>query len=80
MTKAPLNPPIKEKTETFEDELLFEDESLPLTEELEETLFEHRRVEADKGQSPMRVDKFLMDHLGDTSRNRIQKAADAGFI
>ena len=42
--------------------------------------FEHRRVVADKGQEPMRVDKFLMEHLRDTSRNRIQKAADAGCI
>lgn len=55
--------------------------SLPLadTEDLEE-LYEHRRVVADAGQNPMRVDKFLMDHLRDTSRNRIQKAAEAGFI
>ena len=29
---------------------------------------------------PIRIDKFLMDHLGDTSRNRIQKAAEAGCI
>jgi len=66
----------------FEDELLPEDEMLSPVEESEggETLYEHRRVVADRGQSPMRVDKFLMDHLGDTSRNRIQKAAEAGFI
>ena len=63
----------------LDDELLPE-EALPLTGEKEEGLYEHRRVVADKGQSPMRVDKFLMDHLGDTSRNRIQKAAEAGFI
>jgi len=51
--------------------------------ELEEAggqLYEHRRVLADKGQEPMRVDKFLMEHLRDTSRNRIQKAAEAGCI
>ena len=41
---------------------------------------EHWRIVADKGQSPMRIDKFLMDHMGDTSRNRIQKAAEAGCI
>ena len=41
---------------------------------------EHWRIIADKGQSPMRIDKFLMDHMGDTSRNRIQKAAEAGCI
>ena len=41
---------------------------------------EHWRIEVDKGQSIMRVDKFLMMHMGDTSRNRIQKAAEAGCI
>lgn len=35
---------------------------------------------ADKGQSPVRIDKFLIDHLANTSRNKIQQAADAGSI
>lgn len=43
-------------------------------------LYEHFRVVADKGQQLLRVDKFLMAHLPDTSRNRIQMAAKAGFI
>ncbi len=43
-------------------------------------LFEHWRMVVDPGQLPVRVDKFLMDHMGDTSRNRIQKAAEAGCI
>jgi len=43
-------------------------------------LYEHFRVVADKGQQLLRVDKFLMAHLADTSRNRIQQAARAGFI
>ena len=34
-------------------------------------LYEHFRVVADKGQQLLRVDKFLQDHLPDTSRNRI---------
>lgn len=41
---------------------------------------EHWRIEVDKGQKSVRVDKFLMDHMSGTSRNRIQKAADAGSI
>ena len=49
-------------------------------EEEEATLYEHKRVQADKGQTPLRIDKFLYLHLQDTSRNRIQKAAEAGFI
>lgn len=43
-------------------------------------LYAHFRVVADKGQQLLRVDKFLMIHLPDTSRNRIQQAAKAGFI
>lgn len=43
-------------------------------------LYEHFRIVADKGQTPLRVDKFLFVHLQNTSRNRIQKAAEAGFI
>ncbi len=43
-------------------------------------LYEHHRVVADKGQTLMRIDKFLMEHLFNTSRNRLQKAAEHGFI
>lgn len=43
-------------------------------------LYEHYRVEADLGQSPIRVDKFLTDRLPKVSRNRIQLAAEAGFL
>ncbi len=43
-------------------------------------LYEHFRVVVDKGQSPMRVDKYLFDRLFNASRNRIQQAADAGCI
>jgi len=43
-------------------------------------LYEHFRFTADAGQQLLRVDKFLFDHLEHSSRNRIQKAADAGMI
>ena len=43
-------------------------------------LYEHFRIVADKGQEPLRVDKFLFEHLQHSSRNRIQKAAEAGFV
>ena len=46
----------------------------------EETLFKEIRLVADKGQSPVRIDKFLVDHVANTSRNKIQQAADAGSI
>lgn len=37
-------------------------------------MFEHFRFEIDKGQSPMRVDKYLSVHMEYTSRARIQNA------
>jgi len=46
----------------------------------EEQLFEHYRVVADKGQSLLRVDKFLTNQIENLSRNKIQDAATAGFL
>lgn len=45
-----------------------------------EELFEHHKITADKGQEVIRVDKFLMDRLPNTSRNKIQSAAKNGNI
>ncbi len=49
-------------------------------EESTEEIFERFRCVVDKGQSPLRVDKYLFDHMGGTSRNRIQSAANAGNV
>lgn len=43
-------------------------------------LYEHYRFEADPGQKLLRIDKFLVDRMEGTSRNRIQLAAEAGSI
>lgn len=43
-------------------------------------LYEHYRIVADKGQELLRVDKFLVAHLPNVSRNRIQQAAEAECI
>lgn len=43
-------------------------------------LFEHHRFEADSGQKPLRVDKFLLDRIPNTSRNKLQEAAKSGYI
>ena len=65
-----------EKITDVEDELADIDE---LVDTGEQPL--HRiTIVADKGQSPVRIDKFLIDHLANTSRNKIQQAADAGSI
>lgn len=46
----------------------------------EPSLYEHFRFTADKGQSLLRVDKFLVDRMMGATRNRIQLAAEAGCI
>jgi len=46
----------------------------------EQDLFEHYRFVADPGQSPLRIDKFLMGRIENASRNKIQQAATAGSI
>ena len=43
-------------------------------------LFEHFRFVVDKGQTINRIDKYLVNCMSNTSRNRIQEAADAGNI
>lgn len=43
-------------------------------------LYEHFRFVADQGQEPQRVDKYMCEKLPHSSRNRIQKAADSGFV
>lgn len=47
---------------------------------IEEEVWERLRMEVDKGQSPVRIDKYLAEHMPNTSRNRIQNAADAGNV
>jgi 23S rRNA pseudouridine1911/1915/1917 synthase len=55
------------------DDLEFESEQ-------EEELFEHHRFKADPGQDLIRIDKFLIDRMANTSRNKIQIAAKNGNI
>ena len=70
---------LEESDNGFIDEL---DDSMDDIESVESSpaLYEHFRVVVDKGQEMMRVDKYLFDRLTNASRNRIQKAADAGFV
>ena len=42
--------------------------------------FERYSCTVDKGQTPVRIDKYLSEHIPGTSRNRIQQAAEAGNI
>ncbi|MFC5625526.1 RluA family pseudouridine synthase [Algoriphagus winogradskyi] len=47
-------------------------------EELE--LYEHYKFVIDKGQTPVRIDKFLTGKIAFATRNKIQQAIDAGAI
>ncbi|MGY5252558.1 RluA family pseudouridine synthase [Sphingobacterium spiritivorum] len=55
-------------------------EDLALQEQDEQELFEHLRIEVDKGQALLRIDKFLMNRVENASRNKIQNAIDAGSV
>jgi len=46
----------------------------------EKELYEHYSLVIDKGQSLMRIDKFLAGHMENVTRSRIQAAVDTGTI
>ncbi|MFD2909397.1 RluA family pseudouridine synthase [Flavobacterium ardleyense] len=48
--------------------------------ELGDELYEHYRFEAGKGQSSLRVDKFLMNLIENTTRSKIQNAVESGAV
>jgi 23S rRNA pseudouridine1911/1915/1917 synthase len=48
--------------------------------DLEDDGYEHYRFQVTKGQSPLRVDKFLMNLIENATRNKIQQAAETGCI
>jgi 23S rRNA pseudouridine1911/1915/1917 synthase len=58
---------------------MVENEDISIPQEPDE-YYEHYRLPVDKGQQPIRIDKFLTGKLSGVSRNRIQNAADAGCI
>ena len=46
----------------------------------QQEMFEHFRLVADKGQAPVRVDKYLSTHVEGTSRHRVQLAIKQGYV
>ncbi len=46
----------------------------------QQELYEHYRFTVDPGQTPLRIDKYLLNRLESTSRTRLQNAAAAGNI
>lgn len=55
-------------------------EEIDELEDEQQSLYEHFRIVVDEGQSPLRIDKYMFEKLQHSSRNRIQQAADAGFV
>ena len=45
-----------------------------------EELYERMNLKVDKGQEPMRIDKFLVQRIENASRNKIQKALESGMV
>jgi len=45
-----------------------------------EELYERLNLKVDRGQEPMRIDKFLVQRIENASRNKIQKALEAGMV
>ena len=57
--------------------------SLKMEEELQDddnNLYEHYSFVAEKGQQPLRIDKYLMNFIENATRNKIQAAAKEGSI
>ncbi len=46
----------------------------------QDEMYVHHKFVAEGGQKPIRVDKFLTNFLPHTSRNKVQKAAEAGCV
>lgn len=53
---------------------------IDLNEDDNTELYEHLRIDVDKGQSQERIDTFLTNHIQNISRNRVQQAARNGNI
>ena len=63
-----------------EESLRREDEADGGEVEEGDELYEHFAVDVDRGQEPMRLDKFLTLRMQHCSRNRIQTAVDSGTV
>ena len=57
-----------------------QDEPDILSEDTTEELYERKAYTIDRGQEPVRIDKWLQSRLENATRNKIQKAIEAGFL
>lgn len=61
-----------------DEELLLEDENS--NDEENSGLYEHLNITVDKGQEPLRIDKFLSIYRQNSSRNKISQTCRAGNV
>lgn len=71
---------MNEYLEDMDDEQVDDEVWMTDEDEVSSAMYEHFRFTADKGQTLLRVDKFLVDRIMGATRNRIQLAAEAGCI
>ena len=50
------------------------------TNDVSDELYERFSIIVDKGQEPLRIDKFLMSRIENATRNKIQQALNAGMV
>lgn len=77
-TPQPAGVPGQDEALSESDDVLCENEDFD--EENQSGMFEHYRFNVDKGQSLLRVDKYITEHMEKTSRHRVQLAIEAGYV
>src|SRR5882672_2113438 len=65
---------------SIEQELDKRDLEAGIPSDTSEELYERLNLKVDKGQEPMRIDKFLVQRIENASRNKIQKALESGMV
>lgn len=61
--------------------MLDEDDIEPVEgQDEDQEMYEHLRIEADKGQEPLRIDKFLMNRVQNATRTKIQQSVENGNV
>ncbi len=58
----------------------FEEEAEELNQEEEQSLFEHHHLKVEKGQVMIRIDKFIMMRIANSTRTKIQNACESGSV
>ena len=59
---------------------MIEDYISNVPEDDNDDLYEHHAFTVDKGQSPLRIDKYLMNRIENATRNKIQEGAKNGSV